>query len=884
LTRALVRTGAVAVLAAVNAGLPTALVALVGWPLPASWPTTADQLTGWLHEPVSDPMIVNLLAVAAWLLWAAFLHATVAEARAAWRGLPSRKATGHGRNPLRAAAATLITALTLGTVLTATAAAGAGQPSPAALAQEAAPATPIQQPALAAGPATVHVGHTSYTYVVEKGDHLSKIAKEWLGEANRWPEICQLNWHRHWPTVGGVLHDCDLIYPGWDLRLPDDARPPAEATPAPAPDPPPEPEPETGLAPEPEPGTEPAPTVPPDPDGVVDPSPARTGTPSPSPTSAPPSGETPPTGDNGSSGEEDADPAPDDQSDDGVTLPGGSFVPWTLAAAIAAAAAWVWLQRRRRPRPDTERAVEDDDEAELPPPVAELQRQIYRRSPVPFDLAERAAAVPELPQLPPGGVGLAGQGAPAAARAALVSALASGGPRDPDRRGEVVIDGTTLSTLIGADADRLGPWPRLHIADDLDHALTIIESRLLHRSRILDEHSLDELDTLREHAPDEEAMPPVLLITQTPPAGARMRARVSLGLGAGLDLSALLLGEWDHGTTAQVAADGTTQLLSGPPVEAVGQRMAVLDTATAVQILTTLREAHTGQPPPTETRQPPSPQVAPAPEDGSAAPQQPGPPPGSPDAAGDQTLVKVRLRVLGQPRIENITRPGRPPRGPALELAVYLACHPNGAPTRELGEYLNPDARVREADQRVHTNASNLRHVFGRAGGPRTNSYVIKTNGRYRLDPATVEVDLWQLRDLLQQATIASGPARRDLARQACDLYTAPLADRCDYDWIEPYREKARRWGTQAHLLLAEQLLHTAPQQASELLDKAIKLDQHHEPLYRAAMHARHALGDADGIRILLRALTKALSDLDAEPDQETLELATKLRNSLAER
>jgi hypothetical protein len=49
-------------------------------------------------------------------------------------------------------------------------------------------------------------------------------------------------------------------------------------------------------------------------------------------------------------------------------------------------------------------------------------------------------------------------------------------------------------------------------------------------------------------------------------------------------------------------------------------------------------------------------------------------------------------------------------------------------------------------------------------------------------------------------------------------------------------------------------------------------------------MHARHALGDTDGIRILLRALTKALSDLDAEPDHETIELATKLRNNLTQR
>ena len=198
LTRALVRTGASAVLTAVIAGLPAALVALVGWPLPDRWSTSADQLTGWLHEPVSDQMIVNLLAVAAWLLWAAFLHATVAEARAAWRGLPCRKVAG--RNPVRAAAATLITALTLGTVLTATAAVGAGHPPPAVLAEPA--PTPIQQPAPTQGPATVHVGQSSYTYVVEKGDYLSKIAKEWLGDANRWPEICQLNWHRHWPKIG----------------------------------------------------------------------------------------------------------------------------------------------------------------------------------------------------------------------------------------------------------------------------------------------------------------------------------------------------------------------------------------------------------------------------------------------------------------------------------------------------------------------------------------------------------------------------------------------------------------------------------------------------------------------------------------------------------
>jgi hypothetical protein len=144
-----------------------------------------------------------------------------------------------------------------------------------------------------------------------------------------------------------------------------------------------------------------------------------------------------------------------------------------------------------------------------------------------------------------------------------------------------------------------------------------------------------------------------------------------------------------------------------------------------------------------------------------------------------------------------------------------------------------------------------------------------------------VHVDLWQLRDLLNRAQLASAPARTELLRQACDLYTAPLADGCDYEWIEPHREKARRWGTEAHLLLADDLLTSDPQAASDLLDKAIGLDHYNEELYRKAMHARHALRDADGIRVLLRALTMALADLDAEPAEITVELAAKLRTSI---
>ncbi|MEH1129477.1 BTAD domain-containing putative transcriptional regulator [Micromonospora sp. CPCC 206061] len=703
----------------------------------------------------------------------------------------------------------------------------------------------------ARGPAIIHVGAASYSYVVERHDTLSKIARQWLGDLDRWPEICDLNRHRHFP-VGGRLRDCDLIYPGWDLILPPDAKPPGDAVPRRPPTTPPPPAPETpSTAP-------PHPSPSHDTDGVVEPAhpTAPTRDADVDPTSSP------------------ADPSPQNTAaadGDGVTLPGGGFVPWALAGAISAAAAMVWLQRRRRFTPADTSPVSNT--AELPKPVMEVQRQFSRRQPTPPDLATRAAEVPAQPLLPAGGIGVVGDGAHAAARGALITMLASGGPHDPDRQGEVVIDQATLTLLLGPDT-ALASWPRLHVTDHLDHALSVLDTRLLHRARILDEHTITDLDTLREHAPTEEALPPILLITATPPPGQQTRTRTVIGLGADLDVTALLVGRWPHGTTIHVAADGHTHTVDGPPVESISHRVTVLPTPDAIAFLDTLREAHTGQPP-----------AAPPPEPHAAAPMVPveetlGDAAGtSPD--GSDTGLKARLRVFGTPRVEDLVHPGRPLRSKAAELAVYLACHPDGADTRTVGEHLAPDSRLRAADQQVHTNASNLRHVLGRtAAGLRPGGYVLKRGpaARYRLDPTTVDVDLWELRDLLHRARLATSPLRATLLRQACDLYTAPLADGCDYDWIEPHREKARQWVTEAHLLLADDLVHTDPQAASDLLEAAIILDRHNEQLYRKAMHARHALGDRDGIRNLLRALTKALADLDAEPTQDTIDLATRLR------
>ncbi|MFG3602462.1 transcriptional regulator [Micromonospora chersina] len=846
-----------------------------------TWP----QVVAWFDEP-SGRFTPNVLAGAAvwalWLLWAVFALLLVAELLAVltrWRIPALRLPAPLHRLVFGLAGTAAIAVTSVGSLNT-----GEDADRSAAVAASAEGGGVIPRQAVARGPALIRVADTRYVYTVERHDTLSRIAKEWLGDADRWPEICRLNKHRHFPRIGGTLQDCNLVYPGWELRLPADARPPQAATPAAPPAPSP-----SAVSPSASPSTTPsAPssTVPPaTPDQEAAPIPSST--PSATPSARESTSPTP-TLTATPSASRSTSPAADDiqgstlaTGEHGVQLSPSNWLPWSLAAAISAAVALVWAQRRRRYTGEPGA----DPPTQLPPPVLQLRRAVARNPELPHPddhHIEPPALVPDLAPLPLGGTGIVGDGAHATARAALVAVLASGDPHHPDARGEVIIDAATLETLLGPDTAALTPWPRLHIADSTGDLLAVMEAKLLHRSRILDEHALTDLDASRQPAGDEEPLPPIMLITHTPPADARMRAETALALGADLHVSALLLGEWTDGPTVEVGPDGHTTRVSAQAGESVPPRLPVLDHDTAIQILTTLREAQTGEPPAVTS---PAAPVAVVPLHTNRTDTKPEDQTAPVTKQPDTTIRKAQLRVLGEPRIDNITQPGRPLRAKALELAVFLACHPDGVTTRDIGEYLEPDARLSQADQRVHTNASNLRHVLGRAGTADTKlAYVVKTAGRYRLDPATVDVDVWTLRDLLRTAAIASGPRRRDLLTAACDLYTAPLAYGRDYEWLQPHREAVRRWGTEAHLLLADDLIDSDPQAASDLLDKAISLDRYNEALYTRAMRARHALGDADGIRTLLRALTNALADLDAEPQGETIALATQFGGGLAEK
>ncbi len=114
--------------------------------------------------------------------------------------------------------------------------------------------------------------------------------------------------------------------------------------------------------------------------------------------------------------------------------------------------------------------------------------------------------------------------------------------------------------------------------------------------------------------------------------------------------------------------------------------------------------------------------------------------------------------------------------------------------------------------------------------------------------------------------------------RRAVGLYRGPLAEGCDYEWVEPYREAVRQQALDAHLALADALaLAGQPADALKVLTAAMGHDRYAEPVYQQAMRLHAALGQLDAVRALRRTLTRRLEEIDTEPSPDTLALADQL-------
>jgi hypothetical protein len=205
-------------------GVPVGLVALVGNPLPTEAPSSA-----WLTADLTATLLINVLAVLVWVVWVHFVVCFLTEWRALRAGrMPSRVVLGGGSQTLARQLVASILLLSGGasiasgvSAITAPATETPTSAAPAVV-QTVEPQVVLQATDETAAPErTKH--YEVRPPVGRNHDTLWDIADRTLGDPLRWKEIYALNMDRM-QADGRRLTDADLIMPGWQLRLPADAK------------------------------------------------------------------------------------------------------------------------------------------------------------------------------------------------------------------------------------------------------------------------------------------------------------------------------------------------------------------------------------------------------------------------------------------------------------------------------------------------------------------------------------------------------------------------------------------------------------------------------------------------------------------------------------
>jgi len=590
------------------------------------------------------------------------------------------------------------------------------------------------------------------------------------------------------------------------------------------------------------------------------------------------------------------------QGQAGVALPGGGWLAQDAAGNVVAAAGLWWLRRRRRylPRPPRGSQRRDGDLTGLPETAAAIIAQLTGNDPDGPDVEAcdrgavttadpgAAAAVPEGAtstaavgyrragplqpvDLPPGGVGLVGPGAADAARGIMTALLLSGGPGPTDRPAQVLTTTADVTDLLGPTPIGDDAPPGLTVHDTLDELLTAAEDSVLQRSR-----------TRR----DQTAGAVLLVVTAGPrdPAVARRLAMLLTHATGASPVNAILLGGWSYGPSWQVNDDGTTDpdpsgSRHGP--HAAGARLCTLPRRAAVDLLTLQAQAQAGPRHRTRLDNHPTPpggadqpttsvlgidQPATPPASGhrpAPAATTPGQIPGIPGSVGDPQ-PPLRLRLLGGTDLHHAEAPDRPlrlGRNAARQLLVFLAVNPAGATSAELAAAIWPGVRPRPTP-RVWVAASTLRTALADATGV---EILIRTGDRYQLDPRHLHVDLWELWQAVDHATVAGAATRDRALQQVVGLYRGELAAGQPWPWIDPYREAVRRHVLDAYTTLATD---ADPPTARALLEGALRADPVNEQLFRQAIAtATHP----DQVAALQALHAGHLAGTSEQPDTRTV-------------
>lgn len=240
----------------------------------------------------------------------------------------------------------------------------------------------------------------------------------------------------------------------------------------------------------------------------------------------------------------------------------------------------------------------------------------------------------------------------------------------------------------------------------------------------------------------------------------------------------------------------------------------------------------------------------------------------------DAQRPDVAVSLLGPFRISaGDRRIGTGLRSKSRELLALLAVHRDGLSTDAAMEALWPGEPA--DDGYLRTVVGNLRTVLRSASGSPESAVVVERVGQHlRLDPASVDVDLWRFEDALAAAAKGDDAA----AELAVATYRGDLLDGEDFPWSGPARERLRGRALD-HLADVTEARRAGGDLAGALraAERAVDLDPYAEALYQRVICLYRDLGRPDGARRTFDALTARMRELDAEPSEASRALVDSL-------
>lgn len=261
------------------------------------------------------------------------------------------------------------------------------------------------------------------------------------------------------------------------------------------------------------------------------------------------------------------------------------------------------------------------------------------------------------------------------------------------------------------------------------------------------------------------------------------------------------------------------------------------------------------------------------PEQGVPGPttEDPTPEPEPKAEADTESSSPIRIQLFApQPVItHNGQDIGATMRASARRLLAFLALYPAGVSTDFLTDALFPDTTETKAKTLRNTAASSARRTAREAWGDPEREIIDVSQGRYRVRPDAVDVDIWRFNAALKAAENTEDRVQRLACLQsAADLCSHELLSEVDLPGIEEKRQAHRRAVADCFVGLAKAA--DTPQQALPLLERAREVDDLNEAIYQELMRTHAALGRPDAVQRTYQALVDRLKPMRARPSAMT--------------